>query len=152
MMRAHFGAGGEAVPAAGHRRAHFNNRRRHTHGLDLGADFTGERDGMHIEPVDPRATIRRRWCAHPYGKWSTAVAKLSRRRGSSKDLGAFLAALNFSVPGAQVGPCDLTRVPADSDWQRDTRSEVPALRGADAHGNCPMIGVDAGGLARTVTA
>ncbi len=54
MMREHFGEGGDAVPLLAPR-AHFNAGDGIRMARALGADLAGERDGMHIEPVDPRS-------------------------------------------------------------------------------------------------
>ena len=54
MMREHFGPGGDAVPLLAPR-AHFNSGDGIRMARALGADFSGEPDGMHIEPVDPRS-------------------------------------------------------------------------------------------------
>ena len=74
MMRAHFGAGGETVRliSPGTR---FDTGDGIRMAMDQGAGISGDWNGMHIEPVDPRSGIPRRSC------WYIPTASSSIRNG-----------------------------------------------------------------------
>jgi tricarballylate dehydrogenase len=155
MMREHFGAGGEAVPLLAPR-AHFNTGDGIRMALDLGADFTGERDGMHIEPVDPRSHNQAPVVLlYPYG----IVVDRSGQRFFDEGAGLvhetwehFSRHLHFSVSGRVAFAILDARVRQIPDWQRATRSEVAPCEAPTLTELARMIGIDADGLARTVTA
>jgi len=155
MMHAHFGAGGEAVPLLAPR-AHFNTGDGIRMALDAGADFTGERDGMHIEPVDPRSKNQAPVVLlYPYG----IVVDRSGHRFFDEGAGLvhetwerFSRQLHFEVPGRTAFAILDARVRQIPDWQRATRSEVPPYEAETLEDLARMIGVDAEGLARTVAA
>ena len=154
MMREHFGAGGEAVPLLAPR-AHFNAGDGIRMALDLGADFSGERDGMHIEPVDPRSKNQAPVVLlYPYG---IVVDRTGRRffdegRGLVHETWEwFSRQLHFSVPGRMAFAILDSRVLQIPDWQRATRSEVAPLQADTLAELARMIGVDADGLVGTVT-
>jgi tricarballylate dehydrogenase len=153
MMREHFGDGGDAVPLLAPR-ARFNSGDGIRMAQALGADFSGERDGMHIEPVDPRATSQAAVVLlYPYG----IVVDRAGRRFLDEGAGlvhetweAFARRLHFEVPGRTAYAILDNRVRAIPDWQRATRSEVPPHEAATLGALAKMIGVDADELARTV--
>jgi tricarballylate dehydrogenase len=155
MMREHFGDGGDAVPLLAPR-ARFNSGDGIRMALALGADFSGERDGMHIEPVDPRSKSQAPVVLlYPYG----IVVDASGERFFDEGAGlvhetweTFARRLHFSIPGRRAWAILDARVRAIPDWQRATRSEVAPFE-ADTLGELArLIGVDADNLARTVTA
>ena len=131
MMREHFGDGGDAVPLLAPR-AHFNSGDGIRMAQALGADLSGEPDGMHIEPVDPRANNQAAVVLlYPYG----IVVDRDGRRFFDEGAGlvhetweAFSRRLHFEVPGRMAFAILDSRVRAIPDWQRATRSEVPPLR------------------------
>ena len=102
MMREHFGPDGGSVPLLAPR-AHFNSGDGIRMAQTLGADFSGEPDGMHIEPVDPRSDNQAAVVLlYPYG----IVVDASGRRFFDEGAGlvhetweAFARRLHFAVPG-----------------------------------------------------
>ena len=155
MMREHFGAGGDAVPLLAPR-AHFNAGDGIRMARALGADLAGERDGMHIEPVDPRSRQQAAVVLlYPYG----IVIGPDGRRFFDEGAGlvhetweAFARRLHFEVPGRTAFAILDARVRAIPDWQRATRSEVPPYEAATLAELANLIGVDADALSRTVAA
>ncbi|MEA2978257.1 MAG: tricarballylate dehydrogenase [Alphaproteobacteria bacterium] len=155
MMRAHFGPDGASVPLLAPR-AHFNSGDGIRMALSLGADFSGERDGMHIEPVDPRSKNQAPVVLlYPYG----IVVDREGLRFFDEGAGlvhetweAFSRRLHFEVPGRMACAILDARVRAIPDWQRAIRSEVPPFEAGTLAELARLIGVDGAGLARTVTA
>jgi tricarballylate dehydrogenase len=153
MMREHFGEGGDAVPLLAPR-AHFNSGDGIHMARALGADLSGERDGMHIEPVDPRSKNQAAVVLlYPYG----IVVDRTGRRFFDEGAGlvhetweAFSRRLHFEVPGRTAFAVLDARVRAIPDWQRATRSEVPPYEAATLGALAKLIGVDADNLSRTV--
>jgi tricarballylate dehydrogenase len=155
MMREHFGPGGDAVPLLAPR-AHFNSGDGIRMARALGADLSGQPDGMHIEPVDPRSNNQAPVVLlYPYG----VVVGRDGHRFFDEGAGlvhetweAFSRRLHFEVPGRVAYAILDNRVRAIPDWQRATRSEVPPHEAATLAGLAKLIGVDAGNLAATVSA
>src|SRR5262245_1870465 len=127
MMREHFGPGGDHVPLLAPR-AHHNAGDGIRMALSLGADASGEWNGMHAEPVDPRAKSQAPVVLlYPYG----IVVDASGRRFFDEGGGlvhetweTFSRDLHFSVPGRRAYAILDARVRQITDWQRATRSEV----------------------------
>ena len=102
MMREHFGPAGDSVPLLAPR-AHFNSGDGIRMAHALGADLSGEADGMHIEPVDPRTKNQAAVVLlYPYG----IVVDRDGRRFFDEGAGlvhetweAFSRRLHFEVPG-----------------------------------------------------
>ena len=102
MMREHFGEGGESVPLLAPR-ARFNGGDGIRMALALGADFSGEPNGMHCEPVDPRSRNQAPVVLlYPYG----IVVDASGQRFFDEGAGlvhetweTFSRRLHFDVPG-----------------------------------------------------
>jgi tricarballylate dehydrogenase len=155
MMREHFGEGGDAVPLLAPR-AHFNQGDGIRMARALGADLAGERDGMHIEPVDPRSRQQAAVVLlYPYG----IVVDRTGRRFFDEGAGlvhetweAFARRLHFEVPGRTAYAILDARVRAIPDWQRATRSEVPPYEAATLRELARLTGVDADALSSTVAA
>jgi tricarballylate dehydrogenase len=153
MMREHFGDGGDAVPLLAPR-AHFNSGDGIRMARALGADFSGEPDGMHSEPVDPRSTGQAAVVLlYPYG----IVVDRGGRRFLDEGAGlvhdtweALSRRLHFELPGRMAFAILDSRVRAIADWQRATRSEVPPYEAGTLGALAEMIGVDAGSLSATV--
>ncbi len=155
MMREHFGDGGDSVPLLAPR-ARFNCGDGIRMALALGADFSGEPDGMHCEPVDPRSRNQAPVVLlYPYG----IVVDASGHRFFDEGAGlvhetweTFSRRLHFDVPGRTAYAILDARVRQIPEWQRATRSEVPPFEAATLGELARLIGVDAGALARTVAA
>jgi tricarballylate dehydrogenase len=153
MMREHFGPAGGDVPLLAPR-AHFNAGDGIRMAQALGADLSGEPDGMHIEPVDPRSKNQAAVVLlYPYG----VVVDSSGRRFFDEGAGlvhetweTFSRRLHFEVPGRVAYAILDARVRAIPDWQRATRSEVSPYEAATLGELARLIGVDADALARTV--
>ena len=153
MMREHFGVGGDAIPLLAPR-ANFNSGDGIRMALALGADFSGQRDGMHIEPVDPRSRNQAPVVLlYPYG----IVISRDGRRFFDEGGGlvhetweGFSRRLHFELPGRMAYAVLDARVRKIPDWQRATRSEVPPFEAATLAELAALIGVDAGNLASTV--
>ena len=155
MMREHFGEGGDAVPLLAPR-AHFNAGDGICMAQALGADLSGELDGMHIEPVDPRSKNQAAVVLlYPYG----IVVDRDGRRFFDEGAGlvhetweAFSRRLHFEMPGRTAYAILDAQVRAIPDWRRATRSEVPPFEAATLAELAEYIGVDADNLAATVAA
>src|SRR5262245_50808489 len=153
MMREHFGDGGDAVPLLAPR-ASFNSGDGIRMARALGADFSGERDGMHIEPVDPRSKNQAPVVLlYPYG----IVVDRDGKRFFDEGGGLvhetwewFARHIHFSLAGREAYAILDSRVLAIADWQRATRSEVPPLQSDSLAGLADLIGVDAVNLVATV--
>ena len=153
MMREHFGVGGDAIPLLAPR-ANFNSGDGIRMALALGADFSGQRDGMHIEPVDPRSRNQAPVVLlYPYG----IVVSRDGRRFFDEGGGlvhetweGFSRRLHFELPGRMAYAVLDARVRGIPDWQRATRSEVPPFEAATLEELAALIGVDAENLASTV--
>src|SRR5262249_7860445 len=141
MMREHFGDGGDTVPLLAPR-ARFNSGDGIRMALALGADLSGEPDGMHIEPVDPRSKSQAPVVLlYPYG----VVVDGSGARFFDEGAGlvhetweVFARHLHFSLPGRRAWAVLDARVRAIPDWQGAPRSEVRPL-GADPPGEPPRL-------------
>jgi len=155
MMREHFGEEGDCVPLLAPR-AHFNAGDGIRMARALGADLSGEPNGMHIEPVDPRSKNQAAVVLlYPYG----IVVGRDGRRFFNEGAGlvhetweAFSRRLHFEVPGRTAYAILDARVRQIADWQHATRSEVPPFEAATLAELAKQIGVDANDLAATVAA
>ena len=155
MMREHFGTGGDTVPLLAPR-SHFNAGDGIRMAQALGADLSGEPDGMHIEPVDPRSKNQAAVVLlYPYG----IVVDRDGCRFFDEGAGlvhetweAFSRRLHFEVPGRMAYAILDARVRAIPDWQRATRSEVPPFEAGTLAELARQIGVDADNLEATVAA
>ncbi len=155
MMREHFGEGGDEVPLLAPR-ARFNSGDGIRMAQQLGADVSGERDGMHIEPIDPRSRNQAPVVLlYPYG----IVVDRTGRRFFDEGAGlvhetweAFSRRLHFEVPGRTAYAILDARVRTIPDWQRATRSEVPPFEAGTLDELAKLIGADADNLAATVAA
>ena len=155
MMRERFGPAGADLPLLAPR-ARFNSGDGIRMAQALGADLSGEPDGMHIEPVDPRSKNQAAVVLlYPYG----IVVDRGGRRLFDEGAGlvhetweAFARRLHFEVPGRQAFAILDARVRDIPDWQRATRSEVPPYEAATLGELARLTGVDAGNLMATVAA
>ena len=135
-------------------RAHFNSGDGIRMAQALGADLSGEPDGMHIEPIDPRATNQAAVVLlYPYG----IVVDRDGRRFFDEGAGlvhetweAFSRHLHFEVPGRRPSRSSMHGCGAIPGWQRATRSEVPPYEAATLGALGQLLAVDPGNLSRTV--
>lgn len=155
MMHEHFGPGGESVPLLAPR-ARFNTGDGIRMALAQGADSSGEWDGMHIEPVDPRSKNSAPVVLlYPYG---IVVDKNGRRMFDEggglvhETWEAFSRNIHFAAPGREVYAILDSRLHAIPDWQRATRSEVPPYQADTLAGLAKLIGVEPNNFAATVAA
>jgi tricarballylate dehydrogenase len=155
MMREHFGPGGDEVPLLAPR-AHYNSGDGIRMALALGADFSGERSGMHIEPIDPRSKHQAPVVLlYPYGIVVDREGKrfFDEGRGLVHETWEWFSRhLHFNVPDRMAWAILDSRVREIADWQRATRSEVPPVEAGNIWDLADLIGVEASGLARTIAA
>lgn len=155
MMREHFGPGGESVPLLAPR-AKFNTGDGIAMALDNGADRSGEWNGMHIEPVDPRSRNQAPVVlVYPYG----IVVDQSGHRFFDEGRGlvhetweTFSRRIHFETPGREAYAILDSRLLKIADWQRATRSEVPPYQADTLDALAKLVGVDPQNLAATVAA
>lgn len=155
MLREHFGPGGETLPLLAPR-ARFNTGEGIAMARAFGADESGDWNGMHIEPVDPRSRGSAPvMLLYPYG---VVVDRAGRRffdegRGLVHETWEWLSRnIHFSLEGRRAFAILDSRVLSISDWQRATRSEVPPHSANSIEALASILGVDAPGLAATVSA
>ena len=153
MMRQHFGpdADGIRLISPGTRFATGDGIRM---ALAEGADTAGDWNGMHIEPIDPRARNSAPVVlVYPYG---IVVDKTGRRffdEGAAlvhETWEGFSRALHFDVAGRQAFAILDRRLFEIADYQRAIRSEVPPYQANTLRELAAMIGVDPAALIETV--
>jgi tricarballylate dehydrogenase len=153
MMREHFGPGADGIRliSPGTR---FNTGDGIRMALDEGADRSGDWNGMHIEPIDPRSRNSAPVVlVYPYG---VVVDKTGRR---FVDEGAglvhetwetFSRSLHFEQPGREAYAILDKRLYDIPDWQRAVRSEVPPVEAPTLPDLAGKLGIDPRVLVRTV--
>jgi tricarballylate dehydrogenase len=153
MMREHFGTGGEKMRL-------ISPGTRHNTGdgirmaLALDADRAGDWNGMHAEPIDPRAKNSAPVVlVYPYG----IVVDRDGRRFFDEGAGlvhetweGFARDIQFKVPGSIAYAILDSRLLEIADYQRAIRSEVPPLRADTLAELAKLIDVDANNLAATI--
>jgi tricarballylate dehydrogenase len=153
MMRTHLGDGGETMRliSPGTR---FNAGDGIDMALQLGADKSGDWNGMHCEPVDARSKNSAPVVLiYPYG---IVVDKTGRRffdegSGLMHETWEWLARnIHFNTPGSIAYAVLDSRLLDITDYQRAIRSEVTPIRADTLAELAKLIGVDADGLAATV--
>ena len=155
MMREHFGPGAEAMRliSPGSR---FNSGDGIRMAVQLGADRSGDWNGMHAEPVDARAKNSAPVVlVYPYG---IVVDKTGRRffdegGGLVHETWEWFARdIHFKTPGARAFAVLDRRLLAIAGYERAIRSEVPPVRADTLAELANLIGIDADNLAATVAA
>ena len=151
MMREHFGRGADGIRliSPGTRFATGEAIRM---ALAAGADKSGDWNGMHIEPIDPRSKNSAPVVlVYPYG----VVVDKSGRRFFDEGGGlvhetweTFSRALHFDVAGREAYAILDRRLYDIPDWQRAVRSEVPPFEAPTLRELAAKIGVDAEGAGR----
>ncbi len=155
MLREHFGAGGESlVPISKGSAANAGEGIRMA--LEAGASPSGDWNGMHSEPVDPRSTGPAPVVlVYPYG---IVVDREGRRlfdegRGLVHETWeAYSRAIHFSAPGRQAWAILDARLRDIAGHERAIRSEVPPVEAGTLAGLAARIGVSTEGLEATVAA
>jgi tricarballylate dehydrogenase len=155
MMREHFGPGAESMRliSPGTR---FNTGDGIRMAVDCGAATSGDWNGMHCEPIDPRSSSSAPVVlVYPYG----IVVDRNGRRMFDEGGGLvhetwekFSRDIHFTAPGREVFAILDSRLFAIPDYQRAIRSEVPPVQAETLGSLAEMIGIDAKGLMATVAA
>jgi tricarballylate dehydrogenase len=155
MMRAHFGPGGETMRLISPG-TQFNSGDGIRIGVAHGALTSGDWNGMHAEPVDPRSENSAPVVlVYPYG----IVVDRNGRRFFDEGGGLvhetwewFARAIHFDTPGGQAFAILDSRLFEISGFERAIRSEVAPFRAETLHELAALAGIDGAGLTRTVAA
>jgi tricarballylate dehydrogenase len=155
MMRKHFGSGAESIRliSPGTR---FNTGDGIRMAQDLGARVSGDWNGMHIEPIDPRSTRSAPVVlVYPYG----IVVDQNARRFFDEGSGlvhetweTFARDIHFLRPQRIAYAILDSRVFDIADVERAIRSDVAPYRSDTIEGLAAQIGVPAGNLRETTDA
>jgi tricarballylate dehydrogenase len=155
MMRTHFGPGGETIklisPGTG-----FDTGDGIRMAMDQGAARSGDWNGMHVEPIDPRSKESAPVVlVYPYG----IVVDQDGRRFFDEGGGlvhetweVFARELHFARPkniAYAVLDSSLFDIP---DFGRAIRSEVPPYQAETLEELAAQIGISAGNLEETIDA
>ena len=140
MMRAHFGPGAETIKliSPGTRFDTGDGIRMAT---EQGASVSGDWNGMHIEPVDPRSQQLRAGRAgvslRHRGRSGWAPLLRRRRRPHARDLGSLGPRHPFHADRSSIAYAILDSRLFDIDgYERAIRSEVPPYQAAVARRSC----------------
>jgi tricarballylate dehydrogenase len=153
MMRTHFGTLADAIKliSPGTR---FNSGDGIRMAIEQGASVSGDWNGMHVEPVDPRSTGPAPVVLiYPYG---IVVDREGRRffdegRGLVHETWETLARdTHFARPGSIVYAILDSRLFDIAGFERAIRSEVPPYRSETLDGLEAQIGIPAGNLRETI--
>jgi tricarballylate dehydrogenase len=155
MMRAHFGPGGETMRLISPG-THFNSGDGIRIGIAHGALTSGDWNGMHAEPVDPRSTNSAPVVlVYPYG----IVVDRNGRRFFDEGAGlvhetweAFARKIQFETPGGEAFAILDSRLTEIAGFERAIRSDVVPFKAHTLHELAGLAGIDGAGLARTVAA
>jgi tricarballylate dehydrogenase len=155
MMRQHFGPNADTMRliSPGTR---FDTGDGIRMAAELGAELSGDWNGMHAEPVDSRAKNSAPVVlVYPYG----IVVDKDGRRFFDEGGGLvhetwewFARAIHFNTPGAIAHAILDRRLWDIADYQRAIRSELPPVRADTITELAKLIGVDADNLVATVLA
>jgi tricarballylate dehydrogenase len=153
MMREHFGAGAESMRLISPG-THFNSGDGIRMAKHLGADLSGDWNGMHAEPIDARSKNSAPVVlVYPYG----IVVDKNGHRFFDEGSGLvhetwewFARDIHFNTPGSIAYAILDARLFEIADYQRAIRSEVPPFRASTLSELSELIGIDAGNLADTI--
>jgi len=155
MMRTHFGEGAETMRLISPG-THFNTGDGIKMAMQLGADKSGDWNGMHCEPVDARSKNSAPVVlVYPYG---IVVDKNGHRffdegGGLMHETWEWLARnIHFKTPGSVAYAILDRRLLDIADYQRAIRSEVPPVQADTLAELEKRIDMDADNLAATVAA
>jgi len=153
MMRSHFGPRSSNIQLISPG-SHFNSGDGIRMATQLGADLSGDWNGMHAEPVDARSKNSAPVVlVYPYG---IVVDKRGHRffdegGGLVHETWEWFARdIHFNMPGSIAYAILDARLFEIADYQRAIRSEVPPVRADTLAELAKLIGVDASALAKTV--
>jgi tricarballylate dehydrogenase len=153
MMRTHFGPRSSTIRLISPG-SHFNAGDGIRMAAQLGADLSGDWNGMHAEPVDARSkTSAPVVLVYPYG----IVVDKNGHRFFDEGSGLvhetwewFARDIHFNMPGSVVYAILDARLFEIADYQRAIRSEVPPVRASSLAELAELTGVNAGNLANSV--
>jgi tricarballylate dehydrogenase len=153
MMSRHFGPGGRSVRLLAPR-AHHNTGDGIRMAMEHGARISGDWNGMHAEPVDPRAeNAAPVVLVYPYG----IVVDQDGRRFFDEGGGLvhetwewFARKIHFETPGGRAYAILDSRLFDIAGFERAIRSEVPPHQADTLDELARLTGVDASRLAETV--
>jgi tricarballylate dehydrogenase len=155
MMRAHFGPGGETMRliSPGTRFSAGDGIRI---GIAHGALTSGDWNGMHAEPIDPRSQNSAPVVlVYPYG----IVVDRNGRRFFDEGRGlvhetweAFARKIHFETPGGEAFAILDSRLFEISGFERAIRSEVAPFKADTLHELAALAGIDGAGLVGTIAA
>ena len=155
MMREHLGDGAETMKLISPG-THFNTGDGIAMATKIGADQSGDWNGMHCEPVDARSKSSAPVVlVYPYG---IVVDKTGHRffdegGGLMHETWEWLARnIHFKTPGSIAYAILDSRLLDIAGYQRAIRSEVAPARADTLAELATMIGIDSAGLAATVAA
>jgi tricarballylate dehydrogenase len=155
MMRAQFGPRAESLRLISPG-THFDSGDGIRMARDAGAGLSGDWNGMHIEPVDPRSTTSAPVVlVYPYG----IVVDQNGRRFFDEGKGlmhetweALARDVHFSRPGGIAYAILDSRLFEIEGFERAIRSEVPPHQAGSIEELAAMIKIPAGSLRTTVDA
>jgi tricarballylate dehydrogenase len=155
MMREHFGPGAETMRLISPGTS-FNTGDGIRMALELGADRSGDWNGMHAEPVDARSKNSAPVVlVYPYG----IVVDKNGQRFFDEGGGLvhetwewFARDMQFKTPDATAFAILDRRLLAIEGYERAIRSDVPPAHADTLAALARLIGVDADNLAATVAA
>jgi len=153
MMHRHFGPAGQNVRLLAPR-AHHNTGDGIRMALEHGARVSGDWNGMHAEPVDPRAeNAAAVVLVYPYG----IVVDQNGRRFFDEGGGLvhetwewFARRIHFETPGGRAYAILDSRLFDIAGFERAIRSEVPPHQADSPDELARLIGVDPSRLVETV--
>jgi tricarballylate dehydrogenase len=153
MMRAHFGSLADTIKliSPGTR---FNSGDGIRMALEQGASVSGDWNGMHIEPVDPRSTGSAPVVlVYPYGIVVDREGHRFFDEGSGlvhETWETFARDIHFARPGSIAYAILDSRLFDIAGFERAIRSEVPPHRSATLEGLAAQIGIPTGNLRETI--
>jgi tricarballylate dehydrogenase len=153
MMRSHFGPRSSNMQLISPG-SHFNSGDGIRIAAQLGADLSGDWNGMHAEPVDARSKNSAPVVlVYPYG----IVVDRNGHRFFDEGGGLvhetwewFARDIHFNMPGSTAYAVLDARLLEIADYQRAIRSEVPPVRAGSLAELAELVGINAGNLANTV--
>jgi tricarballylate dehydrogenase len=153
MMRAHFGPGGENIKLISPG-THHNSGDGIRMAIAQGARISGDWNGIHAEPVDPRAENSAAVVLiYPYG----IVVDRNGTRFFDEGGGLvhetweiFARKIHFETPGGEAYAILDSRLLDIAGFERAIRSEVPPHQADTLEELAPLIGIDPTCLTATV--
>lgn len=155
MMRSHFGPRSSTLQLISPG-SHFNAGDGIRIATQLGADLSGDWNGMHAEPVDARSKNSAPVVlVYPFG----IVVDRNGHRFFDEGGGLvhetwewFARDIHFNMPGSIAYAILDARLFEITDYQRAIRSEVAPVRAASVAELAELTGINAGNLTHTVAA